>query len=72
MDMTFDTVSVSVEVQNNKEVVVDAIGIDSQTVLGNFTTEDVVEHFDTYELLGEIGEQAIREWAIENGLIDEE
>ncbi len=72
MDMTFDTESISIETRNNQEIAVEATGIDIATVLENFSVTDIVKHFDTDDLMDEIGDKAVRVWAEENGLIDEE
>ncbi len=72
MDMTFDTESISIEVRSNREIAVEATEIDIATVLENFSVTDIVKHFDTDDLMGEIGDKAVRVWAEENGLIDEE
>lgn len=72
MDMTFDTESISIEARSNREIAVEATEIDISTVLENFSVTDIVKHFDTDELMDEIGDEAVRVWAEENGLIDEE
>ncbi len=72
MDMTFDTESISIETRNNQEVAVEATGIDITTVLDNFSVSDIVNHFNTDELMDEIGDEGVKAWAEANGLIDEE
>ncbi len=72
MDMTFDTESISIEVRNSQEVAVEATGIDITTVLDNFSVSDIVNHFNTDELMDEIGDEGVKAWAEANGLIDEE
>ncbi len=72
MDMTFDTESISIETRSNREIAVEATEIDIATVLENFSVTDIVKHFDTDDLMDEIGDKAVRAWAEENGLIDEE
>ncbi len=72
MDMTFDTESISIETRNSQEVAVEATGIDITTVLDNFSVSDIVNHFNTGELMDEIGDEGVKAWAEANGLIDEE
>ncbi len=72
MDMTFDTESISIEVRSSQEVAVEATGIDITTVLDNFSVSDIVNHFNTDELMDEIGDEGVKAWAEANGLIDEE
>ncbi len=72
MDMTFDTESISIETRSDREIAVEATGIDIATVLENFSVTDIVKHFDTDDLMDEIGDKAVRVWAEANGLIDEE
>ncbi len=72
MDMTFDTESISIETRNNQEIAVEATGIDITTVLDNFSVSDIVNHFNTDELMDEIGDEDVKAWAEANGLIDEE
>ncbi len=72
MDMTFDTESISIETRNNQEIAVEATGIDITTVLDNFSVSDIVNHFNTDELMDEIGDEGVKAWAEANGLIDEE
>ncbi len=72
MDMIFDTESISIETRSAREIAVEATKIDIATVLENFSVTDIVKHFDTDDLMDEIGDKAVRVWAEENGLINEE
>ncbi len=72
MGMTFDTESISIETSYSQEVAVEATGIDIATVLDNFSVSDIVNHFNTDELMDEIGNEDVKAWAEANGIIDEE
>ena len=72
MDITFDTENVSISVQNNREVLVTAEGVDQKTVLDNFSAADILKHMDADDFLEGIGGDEVVGWAIDNGHIEED